>query len=182
MYDYGTTGFCCLSNCMILLDEFNKQKRKGIRACFYGLAPIDSHKRLFSLKSTEFIIKSCFNKVYDVEFINYHDDGEFYEIIARDSDGRSLNEQLILNKHARFLNPIHPMSFSIFYPSFDLLERSPLYQNYTHRLIFEEFGIDFNAFEEIYIDPERSYEEQWIEYMNDYRFKHIRDVYNQLSA
>jgi hypothetical protein len=92
-----------------------------------------------------------------------------------------MNEKLILNNYARFYNPLQVSKFNIFYPSFDLLEKSPFYQCFTHRLMLREMGVDFNDFEEKFINPEQSFEEQFKTWMNDFRFKKIREFYEYIA-
>lgn len=93
-----------------------------------------------------------------------------------------MNEQIISQQHGRFHNPVSTTAFSIYYPSFDLLEKSILYQSFTHRLTFQDEGIDFNDFEEKHINPERSFEDQFKALMEDPRFKKIKNVYQKLSS
>lgn len=73
MSDYGTRAYVALADCKILMDEFKIYKNKAIRSCLYGITTVNN-TRLFDLDATDFIVKFCYNKIHEVEFVKYREE------------------------------------------------------------------------------------------------------------
>ncbi|XP_070491639.1 uncharacterized protein [Chironomus tepperi] len=177
--DFGTKGYLNLKYCRILADDFQNIPRKSIRACLSGIAPLDNAK-LYDIDATNFIIKFCYNRLFRFKFVRHHAKEDFYEIIACRDDGEILNDNLVKSGLAKPIeeNP----KFDIFYPAFDLLEKSQFYETYSHRYIYRKKGINFNAFEEEFINPHSPYEEQLFSLLACDKFQAIRKVFEMLRV
>lgn len=106
---------------------------------------------------------------------------DFYEIVACRDDGEILNDHLIKAGFAKSLANANT-KFSIFYPSFNLVEKSPFYESYNHRYLYLNRGINFSAFEEEFIDPSKPYEKQLCELLKSEKFAAIRNVFKLLHS
>lgn len=112
--------------------------------------------------------------------LKLHLQEDFYEIIACRDDGEILNDHLVTTGLAK---PAHENpNFNVLYPSFELLEKSQFYETYSHRYIYKKKGINFNAFEEEFINPQGSYDEQLFSLLEYEKFGAIRKVFEMLRA
>lgn len=110
----------------------------------------------------------------------FHSQDNFYEIVACRDDGQILNDHLIDKGFARPL--CENLRYSVLYPSFVLVEKEPFYESYNHRCLYRKWGVDFNAFEDEFIDPERPYEEQLRTLLKSDKFTYIREVFEHLHS
>lgn len=95
-------------------------------------------------------------------------------------DGKILNDYLIEAGHARPI--IENTKFSVFYPPFDLVEKVPFYESYNHRYAYRNKGVNFNAFEEEFIDTNLPYEDQLLHILSDERFASIKNIFENLHS
>ncbi|KAL7031356.1 hypothetical protein ACKWTF_006974 [Chironomus riparius] len=177
--DFGTKGYLNLKYCRVLADDFHKIPRKSIRACLSGIVPPENAK-LFDIDATNFIIKFCYNRLFRFKFVRHHIEQDLHEIIACRDDGEILNDHLVKSGLAMQRNDNE--KFDIFYPSFELLEKSQFYETYSHRYIYRKKGINFNAFEEEFINPHDNYEDQLFSLLACDKFAAIRKVFELLRS
>ena len=180
-----------------MAEDFHKIPRKSIRACLSGIAPPENAK-LFDIDATNFIIKFCYNRLFRFKFVKHHAEvkslllldlknllfhclqEDLHEIIACRDDGEILNDHLVTSGLAQRRNENE--KFDIFYPSFELLEKSQFYETYSHRYIYRKKGINFNAFEEEFINPHGHYEEQLFSLLACDKFEAVRKVFEVLRS
>lgn len=62
------------------------------------------------------------------------------------------------------------------------MEKSQFYETYSHRYIYRKKGINFNAFEEEFINPQGPYEEQLFSLLACDKFGAIGKVFEMLRA
>lgn len=93
-----------------------------------------------------------------------------------------LNDELVRAGMAKPIDKREKTSFSIFYPPFGHLEKLRYYPNYNTRTVYAEKNVDFNDFEENFINPCAPFEAELDRLFEDEYFVNIRTIFNNLNT